>query len=166
MIAKLTAGVALTAATAALTLAATGTATAATYGSPGNAVVASATCTHKNDSTIEIKMDAPKIFAQAGYQPGEHQQVRYRTVVYDAVQNSIAAVTEYSSGKATATDAAKVDDTEVEVVRSDPNGYRVIQQIEWLSPDQENPIAAIDLDATAYQIKDGRTLLGTFAVCK
>ncbi|MFI6870748.1 hypothetical protein [Nocardia sp. NPDC050406] len=165
MIAKLTAGIALTAATAALTLAATGTAAAETYGSPGNAVVASATCTHSDD-TIEITMDSPKIFAQAGYQPGEHQQVRYRTVVYDAAQNTIAAVTEYSSGKATATEAADVDDTKLKVVRSDPNGYRVIQQIEWLSPDQENPIAAVDLDATGYQIKDGRTLLGTFAVCK
>ncbi len=166
MIAKLTAGITLTAATAALTLGATGTAAAATYGTPGNAVVASATCTHKNNSTIEITMDAPKIFAQAGYQPGEHQQVRYRTVVYDAVQSTIAAVTEFSSGKATATDSADVDDTKVKVVRSDPNGYRVIQQIEWLSPDQENPVAAIDLDATAYRIKDGRTLLGTFATCK
>lgn len=166
MIAKLITGVALTAATTALTLAATGTATAATYGSPGNAVVASATCTHKDDATIEISMDSPKIYAQAGYQPGEHQQVRYRTVVYDAVQNSIAGVTEYSSGKATATSPAKVDDTKLKVTRNDPNGYRVIQQIEWLSADQENPVAAVDLDATGYQIKDGRTLLGTFTVCK
>ncbi|MGX1808764.1 hypothetical protein ACWIGI_23840 [Nocardia sp. NPDC055321] len=165
MIAKLAAGIALTAATAALTLGATGTAVAADFGTPGQTVVAAATCKHKN-SEIEITMDAPKVYAQPGYLPGEHQTIRYRTVVIDEAQGTVAAVTEYSTGKATATDAAKLDDAKVKVLRNDPNQYHVYQQIEWLSADQENPLAELNVEATSYAIKDGRTLLATLAVCK
>jgi hypothetical protein len=88
MIGKLTTALALTTTTAALLFGA-GTAAAETTGIPGAALTGQATCTHKNDR-IEIEIAAPVVYAQPGYQPGEHQLVRYRTVIYDVAQGTLA----------------------------------------------------------------------------
>ncbi|MFD0361911.1 hypothetical protein ACFQZZ_10700 [Nocardia sp. GCM10030253] len=164
MIGKLTTALALTTTAGALVLGA-GAATADTTGRPGAALTGQATCTHKSDR-IEIEIAAPIVYAQAGYQPGVHQLIRYRTVVYDAAKGSLAVASEWEKGKATDTKAADMDGAELKVLRNDPNAYKVIQQVEWLAPDGENPVASTDLYATGYQIKDGRTVLGTFEYCQ
>lgn len=164
MIGKLTTALALATTTTALVLGA-GTASAATEGVPGAAVTGQATCTHKNDK-IRIEIDSPVVYAQPGYLPGENQQIRYRTVVVDAAQGTLAVAGEWETGKATDTKAADMDDTKVDVLRNDPNAYLVIQEVEWLAPDGENPVATTDLYATSYLIKDGRTELGTFDYCQ
>ncbi|TQM29267.1 hypothetical protein [Nocardia bhagyanarayanae] len=163
MIGKLTTALALSATTAALVFGA-GAASADT-GVPGVALTGQATCTHKDDR-IEIEIAAPIVYAQSGYRPGEHQQIRYRTVVYDAAQHTLASAGEWEKGKATDTKPAEMDDTKVKVLRNDPNAYQVVQQVEWLAPDGENPVASADLAATGYLIKDGRTELGTFEYCQ
>ncbi|MEV0299298.1 hypothetical protein [Nocardia sp. NPDC050710] len=163
MIGKLTTALALSTTTAALVLGA-GTATAST-GAPGVALTGQATCTHKSDR-IDIEIDAPVVYAQSGYLPGEHQQIRYRTVIYDAAQGTLAGAGEWEKGKATAIRAADLDGTNMKVLRNDPNRYKVVQQVEWLAPDGENALASTDLYATSYLIKDGRTVLGTFEYCQ
>jgi hypothetical protein len=101
MIGKLTTALALTTTTAALLFGA-GTAAAETTGIPGAALTGQATCTHKNDR-IEIEIAAPVVYAQPGYQPGEHQLARYRTAIFDAAQGTLADAGEWQKGKATDT---------------------------------------------------------------
>ncbi|MBF6213924.1 hypothetical protein IU433_29025 [Nocardia puris] len=163
MIGKLTTALALSATASALVFG-SGVAAADT-GTPGVALTGQATCTHK-DNRIQIEIAAPIVYAQAGYQPDEKQQVRYRTVIYDAAQLTLSSAGEWEQGKATDTKPADLDDTKVEVLRNDPNAYKVVQEVEWLAPDGENVVASTDLAATGYLIKDGRTELGTFAYCQ
>ncbi|ONM47444.1 hypothetical protein [Nocardia donostiensis] len=141
-----------------------GAGTAAAYGEPGAAVTGQATCGHDGDEIV-VEIDAPIVYAQPDYLPGEHQQVRYRTVVFDVLDELVGAG-EWETGKATATDPADMDDTELKILRNDPNSYRVIQEVEWLAPDGKYVVAEADLPATSYLIKDGRTELGTFDYCE
>jgi hypothetical protein len=138
---------------------------AATEGEPGAAVTGQATCTHSDDKIV-IEIDAPVVFAQAGYQPGQRQQIRYRTVIVDSAQGVLAGAGEWESGRAGDTEPAEMDDTEMDVLRNDPNAYSVVQEVEWLAPDGENPVASTELYATGYLIKDGRTELGVFDSCQ
>jgi hypothetical protein len=163
MIGKLTTALALTTTAAALVFGA-GTAAAST-GTPGAAVTGQATCTHKGDQ-IEIEIAAPSVYAQAGYQAGERQLIRYRTVIYDGSKYTLAGSSEWKKGKAADTKPADMDGTSTKVLRNDPNSYYVVQEVQWLSPDGENPAATTELRATDYLIKDGRTTLGTFSYCK
>ncbi len=160
--------IAATAAATTLGLAAAGTAAADSYtGKPGHALVATAQCNH-DDKDVVIRFDAPIIYAQAGFLPGENQQIRYRTVVGDLKTGDIVAVTEYKQGFAELDKPAKLADTgELRLTRTtDRNQFVAIQQVEWLAPNQQTAVATADLYATAYKIKDGRKDLGTFKICQ
>ncbi len=160
--------IATAAAAGTLALATAGTAAADSYtGKPGHALVATAQCNH-DDKDVVIRFDAPIVYAQAGFLPGENQQIRYRTVVGDLKTGDIVAVTEYKQGFAELDKPAKLADTgELRLTRTtDRNQFVAIQQVEWLAPNQQTAVATADLYATAYKIKDGRKDLGTFKICQ
>ncbi|KAA0018990.1 hypothetical protein [Antrihabitans cavernicola] len=166
--AKIIAGLAATAAvTGALAVAGTGIASADSYtGNPGHALTSTAECRH-DDGQVKIKFDHPTVYAQPDYLPGEHQTVRYRTVVVDVANGDIIGVSNYESAKATVDKAADLDTTDdVKVASSDSAHYVAIQQVEWLASNQQTVVGTTDLYATAYEVKDGRTLLGTFDTCQ
>ena len=146
----------------------TGTAAADSYtGKPGHALVSTAQCNH-DDKDVVIRFDAPTVYAQPGFLPGENQQIRYRTVVGDLKTGDIVAVTEYKQDFAELDKPAKLADTgELRLTRTtDRNQFVAIQQVEWLAPNQQTAVATADLYATAYHIKDGRKDLGTFKICQ
>ncbi|WP_280458753.1 hypothetical protein [Nocardia carnea] len=123
------------------------------------ALAGQATCTHSGDEIV-IEIDAPVVYAQPGYRPGEQQQIRYRTMIVDSAQGALAGAGEWETGRAGDTEPAEMDGTETDVLRNDPNAYLVAQEVQWLAPDGENPVASTELYATGYLIKDGRTELG------
>lgn len=163
MITKLTTALALAGAATAMVF--TAGPAAATEGEPGAALTGQATCTHSGDEIV-IEIDAPVVYAQAGYLPGERQQIRYRTVIVDQAQGTLAGAGEWETGRAGDTEPADLDGTEMDVLRNDPNAYLVVQEVQWLAPDGENPVASTELYATGYLIKDGRTELGVFDSCQ
>ncbi|WP_328390077.1 hypothetical protein [Nocardia sp. NBC_00416] len=107
MISKLTAALTLPATTV---VPAAGPA-AATEGEPGTALTRRATYTH--DDEIVIEVDAPAVYAQARYQPGQHQQIRCRTVIVDGAQGALSGAGERETGTAGVTEPAEMDGTEI-----------------------------------------------------